>query len=77
MLGECHAHIAMDGVNYAQAMARHANGPDENHIRACFEAHERQGVAFVRDGGDAFGVSRAAKAIALGIGSAVRAEHTT
>ena len=21
MLGECHAHLAMDGVNYAQAMA--------------------------------------------------------
>lgn len=64
MLQECHAHIAMDGVNYAQAMARHAGGPDENHIRACFEAYEQRGVAFVRDGGDAFGVSRAAKALA-------------
>ena len=64
MFGECHVHIAMDGVNYAQAMARHASIPDENHIRACFEAYENRGVAFVRDGGDAFGVSRAAKLIA-------------
>ena len=68
MLGECHAHLAMDDVNYARAMTRHANIPDEDHIRACFKAYEQQGVAFVRDGGDAFGVSRAAKPIALEFG---------
>ncbi|MBQ9001235.1 MAG: amidohydrolase family protein [Eggerthellaceae bacterium] len=68
MFGECHAHIAMDGMNYAQAMARHANIPDENHIRTCFETYKKKGVAFVRDGGDAFGVSRAAKSIALDYG---------
>ena len=64
MFGECHAHIAMDGVNYAQGMARHANGPDEPHIRACFEAYRERGVVFVRDGGDKYGVSRMAKQIA-------------
>ena len=64
MFGECHAHLAMDGVNYAQAMERHKNGPDEAHIRACFEAYRAQGVQFVRDGGDAYGVSRLAKRIA-------------
>ena len=64
MFGECHAHIAMDGVNYAQAMKRHENAPDEAHIRACFEAYRQQGITFVRDGGDKFGVSLAAKEIA-------------
>jgi predicted amidohydrolase YtcJ len=64
MYGECHAHIAMDGVNYARAMARHADGPDEAHIRACLEAYREHGVTFVRDGGDAYGVSQLAASIA-------------
>ena len=64
MFGECHAHIAMDGMNYRQAMARHADGPDEAHIRACLDAYRTQGVRFVRDGGDAYGVSRATVGIA-------------
>ena len=64
MFGECHAHIAMDGVNYARAMARHENGPDEAHIRACFEAYRQRGIAFVRDGGDKYGVSARAREIA-------------
>ena len=52
MFGECHAHIAMDGVNYAQAMKRHEKGPDEAHIRACLGAYRDLGITFVRDGGD-------------------------
>ena len=59
MFGECHAHIAMDGVNYRQAMERHVPTPDEAHIRACLEAYQKRDVRFVRDGGDAYGVSRA------------------
>ena len=64
MFGECHAHIAMDGANYAQAMARHTQAPDEAHIRACFEAYCGAGVTFVRDGGDKYGVSALAARIA-------------
>ena len=64
MFGECHAHIAMDGVNYSQAMARHKSTPDETHIRTCFEAYRAQGITFVREGGDAYGVSQAARSIA-------------
>ena len=68
MFGECHAHIAMDGVNYASAMQRHEDGPDEAHIRACFEAYQGRGISFVRDGGDKCGVSLAARAIAPAYG---------
>lgn len=64
MFGECHAHIALDGVDYAAAAARHASGPDEVHIRACLEAYRARGVAFVRDGGDAWGVSLQAAELA-------------
>ena len=64
MFGECHAHIAMDGVNYAQAMKRHEKGPDEAHIRACLGAYRDLGITFVRDGGDKYGVSLRAKVLA-------------
>ncbi|MGI6220270.1 MAG: amidohydrolase family protein [Coriobacteriales bacterium] len=64
MLGECHAHIALDGADFARARALHANGPDEGHIRACLEAHRERGITFVRDGGDAWGVSLRAAQLA-------------
>ena len=64
MFGECHAHLAMDGINYKQAMARHVENPDVQHIRACFEAYQAKGVSFIRDGGDAYGVSHCAARIA-------------
>ncbi len=64
MFGECHAHIAMDGVDYAAAMRKHADRPCEAHIRACFATYREHGITFVRDGGDKYGVSAAAKAIA-------------
>ncbi len=64
MFGECHAHIAMDGVNYARAMQLHENGPNLAHIRACFSAYHERGISFVRDGGDKCGVSAAAREIA-------------
>ena len=64
MFGECHAHLAMDGINYKQAMMRHVKSPDVRHIRTCFEAYQAKGVTFVRDGGDAYGVSHCASHIA-------------
>lgn len=54
----------MDGVNYAAGMARHASGPNEAHIRSCFEAYRARGITFLRDGGDKYGVSEAARRIA-------------
>ena len=62
--GECHAHVAMDGIDFASAMARHENGPDEAHIHACFAAYQECDIRFVRDGGDKYGVSALARSIA-------------
>lgn len=64
MLGECHAHMIMDGINYKSAVARHQDGVCEEavreHLRQCKDA----GVRFVRDGGDAKGVSKFARSLA-------------
>ena len=57
MFGECHAHIIMDGVNYRHAVDLHKNGPDEGAIREHLKAYQDRGITFVRDGGDALGVS--------------------
>ena len=64
MFGECHAHIIMDGVNYRHAVDVHKNGPDDKIIREHLKAYQERGIAFVRDGGDALGVSARAKELA-------------
>ena len=64
MFGECHAHIIMDGKNYKAAVSLHRNGPAEGPIRQHLEAWQQAGVTFVRDGGDALGVSARARELA-------------
>ena len=64
MFGECHAHIIMDGVNYRHAIDLHRNGPDDNVIREQLKIYQDRGIIFVRDGGDALGVSARAKELA-------------
>ena len=64
MFGECHANIIMDGVNYRHAIDLHRNGPDDNVIREHLKIYQDRGIIFVRDGGDALGVSARAKELA-------------
>ena len=64
MFGECHAHIIMDGVNYRHAIDMHKNGPDDQIIREHLKIYRDREITFVRDGGDALGVSARAKEIA-------------
>ena len=54
----------MDGVNYRRAVDMHKNGPDDQIIKAHLKAYQDKGITFVRDGGDALGVSLRAKEIA-------------
>ena len=68
MFGECHAHIIMDGINYREAVALHKNGVVEEVIHHCFQKYAEAGIAFIRDGGDCFGVSKRAKELAAGYG---------
>lgn len=64
MFGECHAHIIMDGKNYKEAVRLHKGGVSDGPIRKHFEAWQQAGVTFIRDGGDALGVSARAREIA-------------
>ena len=64
MFGECHAHMLMDGVNYREAVARHRDAVCEEKVREFFEAYQRAGVSFIRDGGDNAGASKRASEIA-------------
>jgi len=64
MFGECHAHVIMDGKNYKKAVAMHKEKPDEGAIREHLAAWQQAGITFVRDGGDAYGVSERARELA-------------
>lgn len=64
MLGECHAHVIMDANNYKEAISLHKNGVEEAVIHSCFSKYRDAGIKFVRDGGDALGVSKRAKELA-------------
>ena len=64
MLGDCHAHVIMDGKNYKEAVALHKNGVVEEAIHQCFRGYRESGITFLRDGGDSYGVSMRAKKIA-------------
>ncbi len=64
MFGECHAHLFMDGKNYREAVARHKNGVDTEQVKNVLKEYQKAGVTFIRDGGDAYGVSKKAKELA-------------
>ena len=40
MLGECHAHVIMDGVNYKNAVALHKDGVCEEAVRKHLKAYQ-------------------------------------
>ena len=64
IFGECHAHIIMDGVNYKKAISIHKDSINDMVIREHLKAYQKLGITFVRDGGDALGVSRRARDLA-------------
>lgn len=64
MLGECHAHLIMDGQNYKKAVAIHQNRVQDEAIREKLEMYRQHQITFVRDGGDARGVSERAARLA-------------
>ena len=68
MFGECHAHVIMDGVNYKEAISIHKDHVNDEVIRKHLNAYKEQGITFVRDGGDALGVSERARKLALEYG---------
>ncbi len=64
MFGECHGHIFMDGINYKEARAMHAQAVNQADVRKKLAEYKDVGVTFFRDGGDALSVSEYAAAVA-------------
>lgn len=63
--GDCHVHMILDGVDWRAAIDAHkGNGPQDEIIKSRFKLYKDAGIAFLRDGGDAFNVSLRAKDLA-------------
>ena len=64
MFGDLHIHMILDGVYYRAAIDAQRDKPRDDLIRARLEDYRARGITFLRDGGDAWGVSLRAKALA-------------
>lgn len=64
MEADCHIHMVLDGMDWKRAVARHSEEPDLNWIHQILRRYQQQGVTYLRDGGDRWGVGAAAKKLA-------------
>lgn len=64
MNADCHIHMVLDGKDWKKAIERHRNGPDLPWIREVLSEYQQQGITYLRDGGDRWGVGAAARALA-------------
>ena len=64
MYADCHMHMVLDGENWKTAIARHRQAPDRDWIRRRLESYRRAGFAYLRDGGDRWGVGAMARSLA-------------
>lgn len=64
MYADCHMHMVLDGENWKTAIARHRQAPDRDWIRRRLESYRRAGFAYLRDGGDRWGVGATARSLA-------------
>lgn len=65
---DCHMHMVLDGVEWKNSIRRHENEPDLNWIRAVLGKYRELGYEYLRDGGDRWGVGRAARQMAAEYG---------
>ena len=69
---DCHMHMVLDGVDWKQAIARHAITPDEAFIRETLRRYADLGYTYLRDGGDKWGVGAKAREMATDFGITYR-----
>ncbi len=65
---DAHIHMVLDGENWRAAIARHRTAPDEAYIRAVLASYQAQGIFYLRDGGDRWGVCTCAARLAAEYG---------
>ncbi len=61
---DLHIHMILDGVDFRKAIDAHRECPQEDIINERLRQYREAGIDFLRDGGDAWGVSLRAKALA-------------
>ena len=61
---DLHMHMILDGIYYRAAIDAHREQPQDELIRACLAEYRACGTHFLRDGGDALGVSLRARELA-------------
>lgn len=61
MKSDCHIHMVLDGADWRAAIDRHRIAPDRELIRARLKEYAKAGFAYLRDGGDKWGVGAAAR----------------
>lgn len=69
---DCHIHMVLDSINWKAAIARHSVSPDEGFIRKALQIYKAEGYTYLRDGGDRWGVGKAAREIARSYGITYR-----
>ena len=72
MKADHHIHMVLDGLDWKQAIGRHREGPDEAFIRQALERYRALGYTYLRDGGDRWGVGKAARTMAAEYGIVYR-----
>ena len=56
--------MVLDGADWKRAIARHSGGVDEVWVRRVLETYRKLGFAYLRDGGDRWGVGAKARSLA-------------
>ena len=72
LLSDCHMHMILDGVEWRNAIARHAQRVDENFIHSVLARYRDLGFTYLRDGGDRWGAGKRARELAPEYGIAYR-----
>ena len=68
MKADCHIHMLLDGADWKGAIAAHAVEPDLTLIRRRLSEYQKNGFFYLRDGGDRWGVGKAARTLAVEYG---------
>ncbi len=64
MAVDCHMHMVLDGQYWKSAIGRHADGVNQEWIAGILEGYREKGFTYLRDGGDRWGVGKAARELA-------------
>ena len=64
MLGDCHMHMVLDGVDWKAAMGRHKEQVCDTWVRQTLQAYADAGITYLRDGGDKYGAAKRAAQLA-------------